>query len=234
MKCAFVLLFAFAAVSVSASPVCTPGALSEYVALGAEGCSFDGVLFSNFQFTATGGPVISDIYMQPTGTMVGSGIVTSPVLDFLGTWYLGSTQTPSSLSLTISYNYAAVAPFTSFLFAQLQGTAQNDGPSASENVSMTINGVTPGCSINGPSSTFATSLCVAPPSGFVQDTAQIYTEAICARCISDTGEVGNITNGFLLKPVPEPRAVTLMLVGFCGLVLFSRRSISRLCTQTSS
>jgi hypothetical protein len=229
---ALVFLSIVAAVSLSAAPTCTSGSLSDYVALGAGGCSFDDVTFWNFQFSATGGPAIGDVSVQPTGTTNGSGLVTSPVLDFNGTWLLRSGPTAQSLSLTISYDYAVLAPYNSLLAAQLQATAEDDGPNASEFVVLNINGQA--CtSVDGPSSVLATNICSAPASGLVQDTAQILTLATSSSSEDDTGEVGNISNGFLLNPrpvsstMPEPSALTLAAIGCCGLAGWIKRNSSR-------
>jgi hypothetical protein len=94
MKKTLLLMLLFACVSlvVQAAPCVSGAKLDSYIALGAGGCTFDGLLFNNFGYTnpASGGGVSPD----SSGVEVDT-VMQGPEagLEFVGSWLAASGQT---------------------------------------------------------------------------------------------------------------------------------------------
>jgi hypothetical protein len=69
-----------------AAPACVSGTLEDYVALGAEGCNFDGITFANFQYLTSTlnavAPAPSDITVAPLAAWYELSVFYPPKEDF--------------------------------------------------------------------------------------------------------------------------------------------------------
>lgn len=125
---------------VHAVTTCQTGTLTSYIALGAEGCIFDGAIYNNFSFPAisTNGITPDDILVTPNllpAANLFQGLNFTPLLTT--GWSVGAGL---SEEFVINYDVASIAPAglgTGVLTLDL-GAAQISGPIGSVIVKETI------------------------------------------------------------------------------------------------
>ena len=121
----------------AAQPACVTGTLASYIALGAEGCTFDGTIFANFAYSASASGGASTIRADQI-TVVALLIVPSTAgFNFSAPWSVAKEQTQDSI-----ISYTAVLPCGDVQTAQLSltlGTARIGGIIGSVTVNETTN-----------------------------------------------------------------------------------------------
>jgi len=101
----------------AAPPTCTTGTLASYIALGAQGCTFDGNVFANFAYSASasgGAPIIKADQIEVTPLFLAPETTR---FSFAAPWSVGRHQTQDSV-----ISYSTVLPCGDTHPAQLELT----------------------------------------------------------------------------------------------------------------
>lgn len=101
----------------AAPPPCITGTLASYIALGAEGCTFDGNVFANFTYSANASGGASKITPEEITLAPALFAPETTKLDFSAPWSVGADQTQESV-----ISYTVVPPSTDTHPAQLDLT----------------------------------------------------------------------------------------------------------------
>jgi hypothetical protein len=223
-----------------ATPVCTAGSLADYISLGADGCSVDGVVFSNFQFSAIpfamAAPGAESIRIDPdTSWLLGNPILggRSSGLDFAFNQVLLPEPHPETqdyvlprLAMTISYDVtstsglerATMAPQLSAdpLATASATLAVDSAPCAAADASQGVPGPS-GCALDGASKAQMEQnirLVTGPAFG-----AGAAIQSVAVRW-EDSG-AGAGPSG---AETPEPETWGLLAVGLCLLAMGNWRA----------
>jgi len=203
---AFFTLAALAAASPSFSS-CDSGTLDQYIALGSTGCQFNGILWSNFEFSATnnGSPVDPNAI-----SIVFSG------LSFTGT---GNITVLEGTTLDLNFGFAVTGP-TRLIMASETLAPPTPG----------VLGTISGCE-NG---TFSGSNCsgtLLPDSHVFYLFDPTLADQVALRFSQqDVGQPGNSTFTQIfgeIQSIPEPSAFVLAGSGLLIAGIFRARFISR-------
>jgi hypothetical protein len=224
MKRTLLLLLLFASVSlvVQATPCVSGATLASYIALGSGGCTFEGLLFNNFDYTnpASGGGVSPD----PTGVDVKTVSGTEAGLEFVGSWLAGDNQTSDG---NIAYSVTCIGCEIDDLVLSMDGFGLGSGvASVAETATWGSNTVGLGTASSVGFTQFTDSIDITPTGSLN------LTKDIGASGGSDgVGHVSSASNLFSTSgtpppPIPEP-SLLFFCSGLVGSLLVARRQVRR-------
>jgi hypothetical protein len=213
------LLFACVSLVAQAAPCVSGASLASYIALGAGGCTFDGLLYNNFGYTnpSSGGGISPDASGVEVDTAVAGP---ESGLDFVASWLAGTGQTSDG-----NIAYTVTCP----------GCKISD-------VQLIMDGIGLGTGIASVAETSTDSsvaLGTTSSSGFTQltDSANI-TPVGSLNLLKDIGASGgtggnggsghvssvfNLFSTTQITKTPEPSLV-LLCCGFLGLLPIARKT----------
>ncbi len=185
---------------------CTTGTLASYIALGATGCTLDGLTFNNFGYTPTNAPAATSITVTPS--------LLGLLFQFNSSWFAGSGQVVDS---TIVFTISAASAIINDLTLSLDAAACTGTGTVglTENAS---NGVTLlATCING-------TITNPAPVTFAPVKSLTVHKDLGLNGNTGTAAVSQFTNS-VSTVVPEPGTLALFGSGLLGIAGAIRRRL---------